>query len=156
MTMTTHAAIGALVGATIGNPAMGFAIGFASHFLVDTIPHGDSKHVQCYYHGHAHEKRRWLRFLIADACLAGVLALVLFVLAPSAHRLVFSLAMIGSILPDVLVGYYELTKHRVVQPVYRLHFLFHNALSKRVGDIPLRYALAVQAVLVFFIVVRLR
>ncbi len=154
--MTTHAAIGAFIGARIGNPVLGFIIGLASHFLVDTIPHGDSKHVQCYYHGHTREKRRWLRFLLIDACAATSLVLILLATRTSTQRLVFSLAMIGSILPDPLVGYYELTKSRFVRPVYRLHFLFHNALSKRVGDIPLRYALVVQAVVVFFIVVRLR
>src|SRR4051812_14629348 len=42
MTLTTHAVAGGLVGALVAeNPAIAGLMGFASHFLLDAIPHWD-------------------------------------------------------------------------------------------------------------------
>jgi hypothetical protein len=44
MTLTTHAIVGAAVASTLPNhPVLGFAVGFASHFLLDAMPHWDYK-----------------------------------------------------------------------------------------------------------------
>lgn len=44
MTLATHMVVGAAAAKVLtGNPALGFAIGFASHFLLDAIIHWDYK-----------------------------------------------------------------------------------------------------------------
>jgi len=44
MILTTHATVGATLATFMpGNPVLGFAIGFASHFVLDSIPHWDYK-----------------------------------------------------------------------------------------------------------------
>ncbi len=39
MILTTHAIVGAAAGRLFSDPYMAFAAGFASHFIMDTIPH---------------------------------------------------------------------------------------------------------------------
>ena len=40
MTLTTHAIVGAAMASLVpGQPVLGFALGFASHFAIDSIPH---------------------------------------------------------------------------------------------------------------------
>ncbi len=40
MTLTTHAIVGAAMASLVpGEPLLGFALGFASHFAIDSIPH---------------------------------------------------------------------------------------------------------------------
>ncbi len=41
MILVTHSALGAALGAMAGEPALGAALGFASHFVLDAIPHWD-------------------------------------------------------------------------------------------------------------------
>ena len=44
MTLTTHAIIGAAIAASMPNyPVVGFVLAFASHFVLDAIPHWDYK-----------------------------------------------------------------------------------------------------------------
>ncbi|MCA9325530.1 hypothetical protein KDA23_05720 [Candidatus Saccharibacteria bacterium] len=42
MYVSVHATVGAVVGQQTGNPLLAFGAGFASHLLLDVIPHGDS------------------------------------------------------------------------------------------------------------------
>ncbi|MCX6813598.1 MAG: hypothetical protein NTV77_03965 [Candidatus Azambacteria bacterium] len=39
MILTTHAIVGAAAGRVFSNPYVAFAAGFASHFIIDAIPH---------------------------------------------------------------------------------------------------------------------
>ncbi|MFH0804353.1 MAG: hypothetical protein V1896_02015 [Candidatus Zambryskibacteria bacterium] len=42
MTLTAHAIVGASIASVVpSHPVLGFALGFGSHFLLDTIPHWD-------------------------------------------------------------------------------------------------------------------
>src|SRR3989338_1914445 len=105
MTLTTHATLGALIGATIGSPLAAFAIGLLSHFLIDMIPHGDRE----LYAAHKSKRgqRRAYAFVTLDAIVA-IIAVALM-MASSAHVFGLSIALgiIGSLFPDLLNGLYE-------------------------------------------------
>lgn len=73
MILSTHAATGALIAALVPeNPVLGISLGFASHFLLDMIPHWD-------YHLHSLEGREdpmrmrmpFNRFFIYDLAKIG-------------------------------------------------------------------------------------
>ncbi len=66
-----------------------------------------------------------------------------------------SLGILGSVLPDLLVGLYDITKSKYLRWIFKLHFYFHDIIIKRRGDVPLKYALAAQAVLVLLLQARL-
>ncbi|MFA6522462.1 MAG: hypothetical protein WCT24_02660 [Patescibacteria group bacterium] len=149
MTLTTHTAIGAVIGFHIGNPILGFLIGFCFHFLMDIIPHGDSKISDSY---RILKKKRWP---VAYATVDGVIALylMLFILGFKSHfdQTIVTASIIGSVLPDLIIGLYELTKSRYLKWFFKLHFWVHDILIKKFGDIDLPYALAYQAVIIIAI-----
>lgn len=147
MTLTTHAAIGAAIGSAVGNPAIGFLLGAISHFLVDMIPHGDSNLPELF-----RTQKRSRKFLIAymttDAVLAMYLVMGVFLLHTNGTRIAFAAAVVGSLLPDLLVGLSDLWRCRPLKKFKRFHFFFHDFFSKKYGDVPLKFALAGQAVFI--------
>jgi hypothetical protein len=156
MTLTTHAAIGALLGTTVASPVSGFFLGIALHLLVDVIPHGDSK-MSDHYHQKSNKKLA-LAYVTTDASAA--IALLMFVMGSrgditAAQNLTFAAAVVGSILPDFLVGLGIIFKNRLLKTITRVHFIFHDALSRRYGDVPLSVGLGYQAVFLVFILHRL-
>ncbi len=149
MTLTTHATLGALIGASIGNPAAAFAIGLLSHFLIDTIPHGDRE----LYAAHKSKRgaRRAYAFVTLDAIVAIIVVALMMATSVHAFGLGIALGILGSLSPDLLNGIYEAWAPKSLRWFHRLHFLFHDAISNRVGDVPLRYAIAGQAVFVLIV-----
>lgn len=149
MTLTTHAAIGAALGSAIGNPALGFFFGLASHFLVDMIPHGDNNFLDEYKKGK--KKRLAKAYVTVDAAVA--IIFLMSVVSGRPHttttNIAFSAAVVGSILPDLLVGLKEIfPANRVLRGFYKIHFFFHDSLSRRYGDTRLVFALAGQAMFI--------
>lgn len=149
MTLTTHAAIGAALGSLIGNPLLGFFLGLGSHFLVDMIPHGDNNFLDEYKKG---KKKRLSRaYITVDAAIAIIFLMSVVSGRPQGDttNIAFSAAVIGSILPDLLVGLKELfPKSKALRGFYKVHFFFHDCLSRRYGDTKLSYAIMGQAVFV--------
>ncbi len=145
MTITTHTAIGAAIGFSLGNPVLGFALGMASHFAVDMIPHGDMKFAEQFKN-----KRRKAAVAYAgiDAAIAILLLLTLFNIGGYSDKQVFSMTIAGSIMPDLLVSLYFATKTKWLKWFVKLHFFFHDFFLKRYGDVRLSYALAGQAVFI--------
>ncbi|MBT4856988.1 hypothetical protein HON52_02265 [Candidatus Uhrbacteria bacterium] len=152
MTLTTHTAIGAAIGSSVGNPIIGFLLGFASHFLVDMIPHGDSKMSDSFRLLH---KKGPVAYASIDGAIALYLVLTLSNIIPSAQLFAFSLAVAGSVLPDLLIGLQDLTHWRILKPFFRFHFFFHDFFTKKYGDVKLTYALAGQAAVIIFILLPL-
>lgn len=146
MTLTTHAAIGAALGSFLGDPLLGFSFGLISHFLVDMIPHGDNSMVDRYRSGK--KKRMGMAYVTVDAAIAIIFLMSVVSGRPHSEttNLAFSAAVIGSILPDLMVGLKELfPKNGFLKGFYKVHFWFHDSLSRRYGDTKLSYALAGQA-----------
>lgn len=102
MTLVIHATVGAIVGRYLPNPFLAFIAGFVSHFLVDIIPHGDSAVYKRYKSG-LHKKRSTALVLI-DGSLAIITSLLLVNLGTFESLRAASWAIVGSVLPDLLIG----------------------------------------------------
>ena len=148
MTFTTHVAIGATIGSLIGNPLLGFLLGLISHFLVDMIPHGDNNLADRY---RANKKKRMgVAYVTVDAACAILLLMSIVSGRPNGtDNIAFSAAVVGSILPDLLVGLKELfSKSKILKGFYRVHFFFHDFFSRKYGDVKLSHAIAGQAIFI--------
>jgi len=90
MLLTNHVLSGAVIGALARRPAPAFAVGIASHFVLDAIPHW----------GDWESKRRFLDVAVRDG-LASLAAMgVLTAAAPAERRLAVLAGMAGAALPD--------------------------------------------------------
>lgn len=146
MTITTHTAVGAIIGYSVGNPLLGFMIGMMSHFLLDMIPHGDSKISDKL---RIHKKKKGpIAYGTIDSILAIFLILTLVGNPNYDHGTAFTAGIVGSILPDLLVGLFEITKSRYLKWFYKLHFFFHDYFVANHKDIKLHYSIMTQAAFV--------
>ena len=90
MLLTNHVLSGALIGALVRLPVPAFALGVASHFALDTVPHW----------GPFRERHALLRVAVPDG-LTALAALTAFAAAAPPHRrLTLTAAMLGAALPD--------------------------------------------------------
>ncbi len=145
MFITTHATVGALVGAIIPNPYLAFVVGFASHFLLDMIPHGDEHMLDGYKSGQ--KVRRAIAYVTIDSIIAVYVILLLLSNAPAHLHLSVKWGIIGSILPDLLVGVFEITKTKLLRKFTVWHHKNHHRLigKYRHGrDIPFRWGVTYQ------------
>ena len=55
--------------------------------------------------------------------------------------------IVGGVLPDFLVGVYEVLRIPGLKWFHRLHFFFHNMISSKRGDLALSTGIAMQMVL---------
>ncbi|HJN85179.1 MAG TPA: hypothetical protein QF873_02585 [Patescibacteria group bacterium] len=147
MTITTHATLGAVIGVSTGNIWIAFFAGFISHFLIDIIPHGDRE----LYEGHKTKTavKRAYRFVTIDALVAIIVLALMFGLSPhQGLNAVIAAGVIGSVLPDLIVGVHEAWNPKKLDLFSKVHFFFHNMISDRIGDVRLRNALIGQAVFI--------
>jgi len=89
--VTNHVLSGALIGATVRRPVPAFAIGVASHFVLDAVPHW----------GDWENRQHFIRVAVRDG-LAGlaVIGAVAAVARPE-RRLAVLAGMAGAALPDI-------------------------------------------------------
>lgn len=128
MFIAGHVAAGALIGQTLGftNPALIFALSFASHFLLDVVPHGDGHHVADYYHGKKEKLKALYSGLAVDTAFS--VMLVAFLLGfTTLDRANMAWGIIASVVPDFFVGLNELFNSKFLKWFTRLHFKVHNA-----------------------------
>ena len=150
MTLTTHTFIGAVLAKLTGNPLLAFALSFATHYLVDIVPHGDNR-LSENFRIKKKKRKEIAAFLTIDACVAIFFILFLIHTRDIESLRTFSWGIAGAILPDLLVGLYDLTRSRFLRWNYRLHFFFHDLLTHRRGDVPLYYSLLAQMVLIAYL-----
>ena len=163
MFLTTHAAAGVLISHYVKNPYEVFGLAFASHFVLDFIPHGD----ESLYHDDEWKilkKFKW-PIIINLFDLAGLLAVIFYAInhpGDTTGRLMV-VGIIGSILPDFLSylfpvlhekmswlflmrWLYKLTKPTGLRYLIRaqnwIHNLLHHEIIRR--DIPFWAGLATQ------------
>ena len=167
MFLTTHAAAGILIGRYVNDPLAVFGLSFASHFVLDFIPHGDE---ELYHDEEWKVNNRYRRALIINAIDIVVLAyMTLFAItAPgeTTSRLML-VGILGGILPDFLSflfpvihkrmswlflvrWLYKLTKPTGLRYLVRGQDWFHNLLHHEIirRDIPFLAGLSMQIVLV--------
>lgn len=155
MFVTTHVAAGALIGHLLPEqyPAI-FALSFASHFLLDVIPHGDRHHVEDYWLGERKNLKAAYRHVISDSAVAIMLTSTLlgFVVADRAS---VAWGIIGSVLPDAIVAISEVWAAKFLKYFTKFHFKIHNKYIHRFLVRPLPGAIAqvtLTAIMLHFVV----
>jgi hypothetical protein len=88
--LTNHVLSGALIGALTRRPAVAFAAGVASHFVVDAVPHW----------GNWGSNRAFLQVAVPDGLTSLAVIGAFAAAAPPGKRLSMVAAMAGAALPD--------------------------------------------------------
>jgi len=126
MFLTIHSAAGAVIGNSVQNPILAFILGFASHFVLDRIPHIDPNLDISTKKSFQFTKPVILMGAIAliDTTLVILLA---FVLIKKFHLEPINTisGMFGSILPDYLMGLSVLLKNKYLSAFDRFHRFCH-------------------------------
>ena len=92
MLITNHVLSGALIGAVTRRPATAFALGVASHFVLDGIPHwGDW----------GNDKSLFMRVAVRDGLTGLAVMGTLTAVAPPSARAAVLAGMAGAALPDL-------------------------------------------------------
>lgn len=134
MILFTHAAIGAAVAEAARSPALVFTLAFASHFVLDAIPHWDYhlRSVRVDAAGKARDIEIGRDFLFdflkigADAILGTALALYMYgyLLTPGDGAVIF-IGIVGGLLPDFLqFAYFKIRREPFVS-LQRFHRFAH-------------------------------
>ena len=131
MTLTAHGVVGgAIVSLLPSHPILGLCLAFASHFLVDAIPHMDYDIRSASIHPNIGGKLRFDRALLADAARIGVdaalgasLALVLF--ATRDTVVLIACGACAAELPDALQFAYLRYPHEPLASLQRFHNWAH-------------------------------
>lgn len=125
MTATNHALTGALIGLTAANPLLAVPLAFASHFVLDAIPH----------FGASSDETAWLRnknfrlLLIGEAALCVLLVLLLAVTRPR-HWLVGAVAAFAAASPDLFyIGRFRRAQEHKPLGSRNLFLKFHAAIQ---------------------------
>ena len=91
MLLTNHVLSGALIGALARRPLPAFALGVASHFALDMVPHW----------GKWGSRRRFLRVAVPDGLISLAAMGAITAASPSDRRLSVLAGMTGAVLPDI-------------------------------------------------------
>ncbi len=153
MTITTHTAIGAIIGTAVGQPILGFLLGAASHFLVDMIPHGDV-FLSDDYRVHNRNHASAYSYAILDTICGIILLVILGQFLPNevTRAPVYIAAIFGAVLPDILVGITDFMDNKISNAYSKFHFFFHDFIVRRHKDIKLHYSLILQAIFVIGVI----
>ncbi len=128
MLLSIHAAAGALIGQQTNNPILAFILGFASHFALDAVPHGDQDWIED-YKGDDKSRAKRIIFLVGlDAVILLGLLVSQFFYRSLTPTLNIASGILGGILPDFLVGCHELSD-KLFKNFYQLHFKMHDLLN---------------------------
>ena len=91
MLLTNHVLSGALIGTLARRPAPAFAVGVASHFVLDAVPHW----------GKWGSRRKFLRVAVPDGLISLAAMGAITALAPAERRPAVLAGMTGAALPDI-------------------------------------------------------
>lgn len=129
MFLATHATVGAMIGRAVPNPILAFILAFFSHFLMDMIPHGDSHVYDDYTKGK--RVRMAVSYTVIDAVITAYLIVGISQARLFDNGMAVAAGIIGGLLPDLLIGVYEITKTRFLTSFHRFHFFMHNLVVNR-------------------------
>lgn len=137
MTLTAHAIVGAAVVAVVpSHPLLGVSAAFASHFLLDAIPHYDYQIRSASIHPLKGAPMTFDRALLLDFFAIGsdfalgiILGLILF--ATPATWLLVGVGAFAGQLPDALQFVYTRFKHEPLVSLQRFHKWIHTKYRMR-------------------------
>ncbi len=128
MLLTVHATAGALIGQQISNPLLAFFLAFISHFILDIIPHGDQDWIEEYKGNQKSKVRKIVTLVALDVLALFVLLISKYFFNAFAPTLNIVAGIMGSVLPDLLVGIHELSEKQFKR-FYRFHFAMHDLIK---------------------------
>ncbi len=118
MFITIHATSGAYIGELVHNPVLAFLMGVISHFILDFIPHDDSKFT----------KDNKLRLFFVGLIDGLIAVFYLFMLRSRID--LFSLSIMagvaGAVIPDIPWLIYKLFNAKRLEGYYNFHKIFHR------------------------------
>jgi hypothetical protein len=139
MTLTTHSVVGVAVAAVLPvNPVLGFAAGFVSHFVLDSIPHWDYPLRSLQRAGRKIDERLiggrdfYVDALkvIVDATLGIILAILLIIIISNGHyRWELLIGSAGAISPDFLSFLYNKYRFKWIYPLQWFHMWLQEGYS---------------------------
>jgi hypothetical protein len=97
-----HTVVGAAIGLKIANPLISIPVAFASHFLLDLVPHWNpSLYTETQKHGQPSKKS--IRIVVIDTILSLVIGFFIAsrVLPDTRHFLVIIFSCFAAVAPDV-------------------------------------------------------
>ena len=144
MFLTVHSAAGLLIAEQTNNIWLAFSLGFLSHFLLDMIPHGDNTLVKEKFKFSDNEIRLLKRLTGTDVLIMGVMLLSLYLTGHLPDIWLAAWAVAGTILPDFLQGIYVLTKTKLLEKYFSIHWNLHYALKGL--TVPLKTGLIIQLI----------
>lgn len=113
MFLTTHAAAGIFLSHYIHNPTGLFAASFASHFVLDFIPHGDRNIYGQYLENGPHQYRRAVLVNIADLSMLTVLIMTAIGRPEAQSSNAMVIGILGAVLPDLLTHFFPILHQRL-------------------------------------------
>ncbi len=124
MYLTVHSAAGLLIAKLIPNPLAALIGGFLSHLILDFVPHGDEHLTE----GKTPSKgfRRLMGATVIDGAIMLLFTLLYLSIEPQISLGVIILAILGSILPDIMQGVYMLTRAPWLKSFAYYHEAIHN------------------------------
>jgi hypothetical protein len=139
LTLTTHAIVGAAIAGLVpAHPLLGLSLAFASHFLLDALPHWDYPIRSSSIDPKVSARMRYDRALCtdlltigADGALGIVLAVVLFATPTQTSFLLIFAGACAGILPDALQFAYMRFPHRPLTSIQRFHEWIHTSRGMR-------------------------
>jgi hypothetical protein len=135
LTLTTHAIVGAAIASVIpAYPTLAIAAAFASHFLLDAIPHWDYPILSDSLNPDVAAAMKYDRALLADVFRIGSdamlgIALALLLLAKPSDLAVLLCSATAAILPDALQFAYIRFPHEPLISLQRFHSWIHASRS---------------------------
>ncbi len=156
MTLTTHAFVGAALATLTTNPVGAFLLGVGSHFVIDAIPHGHYPLIS-FLRSDDPLKPYSRRALVAIACdFAFAFLLPVFFFNSIVSLPTLLLAILGAILPDLLLGldtyFSSRWSHAFMRFHERAHFFFF---SQRAWHFPMPLILATEFGVIFLSLISL-
>ncbi len=150
MFLTVHAPTGIIIGQYISNPILAFIIGFIFHYILDMIPHGDTK-IDSKYKNPIHIGTAAL----FDFILLFLVLILLFFSNVNLFKPSIITGMIGAMLPDILQGFYYIYRRKFFKKMQNIHIFFHDAISKKyeMNFVPgIIFQLIILIILIFIII----
>lgn len=103
-----HVLVGAAIAAKVGNPALALPLAFASHFVLDLIPHKNPS-IYTPLKGGGSLSKRLKQIIFADSAIALAIGLIIGAtyLPDTGRAIIIILGAFFAVLPDVLeIPYY--------------------------------------------------
>jgi len=104
---TPHVIVGAAIATRVANPALALPLAFASHFLLEKVPHWNP-HLNTETEKYGKPTKQSTAIVVADATLATASAFLIAsrVLPDNGHSLTILFASFFAVLPDLIEGPY--------------------------------------------------